>query len=139
MFCGRLKHIKAELEIPDNDSENPLPFVSGLPVGIPFKITLYNVLREKRLWLRMAADEELTRFIFLDLNQFGGCDEVRKFTYIAPFYGTPKVFSFTLRVSIGMEGSYEDVHMVKGCGGPKHELTHLCQDVEVYLSMGAKD
>nr|XP_023903304.1 protein SIEL [Quercus suber] len=135
VLYGRLNQIKAELTIPDNDSENPLPFVSRLPVGIPCDITLHNTSNENKLWLRMSMDDESTQFVFLDLNLFGSSDEVRKFTYVAPFYKTPNAISFTLRVCMGMECLFEDVLSVKKYGGPERELTYLCQEREVHLSM----
>uniref|UniRef100_A0A5B7C4K0 Integrator complex subunit 4/Protein SIEL C-terminal Ig-like domain-containing protein n=2 Tax=Davidia involucrata TaxID=16924 RepID=A0A5B7C4K0_DAVIN len=139
VFCGKLKHIKAELDVHDNDYENPFPFISGLPVGIPLEITLYNILSENRLWLRMTVYEQLTEFVFLDLDQFGGCDKIRKFTFVAPFYKTPKVNSFTLKVCIGMECLSEDLRVFKGCAGPKHELTYLCKEKELYFSVVVKE
>lgn len=136
-LSGSLKHIKAEIDLPGNDTE-PLPFISGLPVGIPLEITLYNVSSENRLWLRMIGHEQLMEFVFLDLNQSGGCDEVRKFTFMAPFYRTPKAMSLTLRVCIGMECLFEDVNLITDCGGPTRELVYICQEKEVYLGMIAK-
>ncbi|KAM4079004.1 hypothetical protein ACB094_09G083100 [Castanea mollissima] len=76
VLCGRLDQIKAELTIPDNDSENPLPFVSRLPVGIPCDITLHNTSNENKLWLKMSMDDESTQFVFLDLNLYGSSDKV---------------------------------------------------------------
>ncbi|VVA14332.1 PREDICTED: integrator complex subunit 4 [Prunus dulcis] len=138
VLCGRLKHMKAELDIPDNEYENPLRFVAGLPVGIPCRITLHNISAESRLWLKMTVnkDNESTQFVFLDLNHFGGCDDVRVFMFTAPFYKTPKAFSFTIRVCICMEclSEVEDVSSVKRWG-PRHELTYLCREKDVYLSM----
>ncbi|ONI03827.1 hypothetical protein PRUPE_6G285000 [Prunus persica] len=138
VLCGRLKHMKAELDIPDNEYENPLRFVAGLPVGIPCHITLHNISAESRLWLKMTVnkDNESTQFVFLDLNHFGGCDDVRVFMFTAPFYKTPKAFSFTIRVCICMEclSEVEDVSSVKRWG-PRHELTYLCREKDVYLSM----
>lgn len=135
VICGALKHIKAEIDVPDNDFENPISFVSGLPVGIPCQITLHNILKESRLWLKMRTDDESTQFVFLDSSLFSGCHEVRRFTFLAPFYRTPKSISFTARLCIVMESSCEDVPFVKRFWGPKHELTYLCQEKEVYFSM----
>lgn len=135
VFYGRVNQKEAELVVPDNDSENPLPFVSRLPVGIPCDITLHNISNENKLWLRMSMDDESTHFVYLDLNLFGSSDEVRKFTYVAPFYKTPNAISFTLRVCIGMECLFEDVPSVKKHGGPERELTYLCPEKEVHLSM----
>ncbi|KAJ6778037.1 hypothetical protein OIU74_001930 [Salix koriyanagi] len=105
-LCSRVRHINAELNVPGNDSENPLRFVSGLPVAIPLDITLYNVSSENRLWLTMRMSEESTQFVFLDLNILGGCNEVKKFTFMAPFYRTPKACSFSLWISIGKRSSF---------------------------------
>lgn len=134
MLHGGLKHIKADLEV--TNPENPVPFISGLPVGIILDISLYNVSSENRLWLTMTMDDESNQFVFLNLDQFGGCDEMWKFRYVVPFYRTPKVGCFRLRVSIGMECLFEDVRIVRGgCGGPRRELIYICKDVEVYLSV----
>ncbi|XP_031284736.1 protein SIEL-like [Pistacia vera] len=138
LLSGRLRHIKAELDVPDNSTENPVTFVSGLPVAIPLEIALHNISSENRLWLRITMSEESTQFIFLDLNLIEGYSEFLKFTYIAPFYKTPKAVSFSLRVCIGMECLFEDVHFVKVHGGPKRMLAYLCHEKEVYLSMASK-
>ncbi|KAJ6315989.1 hypothetical protein OIU78_019294 [Salix suchowensis] len=134
-LCSRVRHINAELNVPGNDSENPLRFVSGLPVAIPLDITLYNVSSENRLWLTMRMSEESTQFVFLDLNILGGCNEVKKFTFMAPFYRTPKACSFSLWISIGMECALEDCHILKHCGGPRRDLVYLFQEKEVHLCL----
>ncbi|KAK6943423.1 hypothetical protein RJ641_024525 [Dillenia turbinata] len=134
-LSGRLEHIKAELSVPGNDPESPLPFISGLPVSIKLDMTLYNISKEKRLWLSMFSDEVSNQFLFLDLNNVEFCDEVAKISYIAPFYRTPKVDSFVLSVCIGMECSYREVESVRGFGGPKRELAFLCQETKIYLQM----
>ncbi|GAV76894.1 Cnd1 domain-containing protein, partial [Cephalotus follicularis] len=133
VLCRRLRHVKAELEAPGNSSENPLSFIPGLPVAIQLNITLHNISSENRLWLRITVGKESTQFVFLDLKVVGGCSEVRTFTFNAPFYKTPKAVSFTLRVCIGMECLFEDIQLVKGCGGPKHVLVYLCQEKDIYL------
>lgn len=132
---SKVTHLYAALSVPGNDFENPLPFISGLPVAIPLEITLHNVPRETRLWVRMAMSEDLVQFFFLDLKILGGCDVVRKFTHSIPFYRTPKAGSFALSVCIVMELLFEDAHSVKSFGGPKHALVHLCPEEEVYLKM----
>ncbi|XP_042496073.1 protein SIEL [Macadamia integrifolia] len=132
---GSLKHIKAEVDVPHNDSEHPLTFISGLPVGVTFQISLYNIDREDRFWLQMAVGE-YTQYAFLDLIQFEGCDEVRTTTLTVPFYRTPKMISFVLKACIGRECLFEDVDFVKGQPGPKHELIFLCKVKEVYLLNG---
>ncbi|KAL5740300.1 hypothetical protein ACOSQ2_029480 [Xanthoceras sorbifolium] len=138
MLCRNLRHIRAKLDIPDNSSENPLPFVSGLPVAIPLDITLHNMSTENRLWLRITMSEESTRYVFLDPDLFGECSKVQKLSYTAPFYMTPKVVSFSLWISIGMECLFEDGHLVKRRGGgPKYALAYLCQEREVHLSMAS--
>ncbi|KAF2306456.1 hypothetical protein GH714_018262 [Hevea brasiliensis] len=59
---SRVTHLYAALSVHGNDFENPLPFISGLPVAIPLEITLHNVSRDARLWVRMAMSEELVQF-----------------------------------------------------------------------------
>ncbi|KAK7339973.1 hypothetical protein VNO77_20663 [Canavalia gladiata] len=134
VFRGTIKHIKAELSIPNNDCEHPLPFVSGLPVGIPCEITLHNILSESRLWLRVSIEDGFVQHVFLDLDRLEGSGEVRNFTFIVPFYRTPKADSFTLNVCIGLECMFENVSPVQRFGGPKHELVLLCKEKQVYLS-----
>lgn len=133
MLHGRLKHVHAELGVPHNSSEDPVIFVSGLPVSIPFEITLYNISSANRLWLRMNMSDESTQFVFLDPNLLGGCKDAEKFTFIAPFYRTPKAASFSLKFCIGIECLFEDIHSVKGNGGPSG-LAYLCNEKEVYFS-----
>ncbi|KAK4834531.1 hypothetical protein QYF36_024374 [Acer negundo] len=137
-LSGNLRHINAVLDIPDNSSENPLPFVSGLPVGIPMDITLHNISTENRLWLRISMSEESNQFVFFDPDLFRDCSEVRKFTYIAPFYITPKLVAFSLRISIVMECLFEDGHSTTGRGGPKYVLAYLCREKEVHLSVASR-
>ncbi|KAJ7950055.1 protein SIEL [Quillaja saponaria] len=138
VLSGRIRHIDAELNIPDNDAENPLPFVSGLPVGIPFEITLHNILGGNKLWLSLTMDDDSTQYVFLDLNLFEEFGEARKFASIAPFYKTPKANSFILRACISLEYLFENVDPVKRFGGPKHDLTYLCPEKEVYLAKASK-
>ncbi|OVA17210.1 hypothetical protein BVC80_1837g4 [Macleaya cordata] len=133
VFGGRIKHIKAELEVPGNNSENPLPFISGLPAGILFQMTLFNISSKDRLWLKMVVEEHC-QFLFLGLNQIGGYDEIKNVTLSVPFYRTPKAASFSLRACIGKECPSEDVgHLVKGQGGPKGELTIISNEKETYM------
>ena len=138
VFCGRLEHIKAELDVQDNDFENPLCFVPGLPVGISCWITLHNVLVESRLWLKMTMDDVSTQFVFLDLSLAEDRDGCRKFYFLAPFYRTPKALSFSIRLCIGMECPFEDLHFIKDHWGPNHELAYLCEEREVFLALNRK-
>ena len=139
LVCGRLKYVKAELDVPNNDFENPIHYVSGLPVGITCQITLYNILVESRLWLKMTMDDGSTQFLFLDMSLYKDCNGYRRFSFLAPFYRTPNAISFAIRLCIGMECPFEDVHFVRRCGGPKHELAYLCKEREVFLSKICKD
>ncbi|KAL6959592.1 hypothetical protein U1Q18_039746 [Sarracenia purpurea var. burkii] len=134
----KLKHLKAELDVNDNDFDNPFHFIPGLPVGIQLEITLYNISTENRLWLQLTTAEDLTEFVFLDLNRFGGDNQIRKFTFVAPFCKTPKAKSFTLKVYLGMECLSDHVHLSKCCRGPKQGLVYMCQEKEVFLSMDLK-
>lgn len=138
LLIGGLEHVKAELDVVDNDCENPLSYVSGLPIGIPLQITLYNVVSGNRLWLRITVNKEPNQFVYLDLKQFGGCDQIKKLTFVAPFYRSPKAKHFTLTVSIGMECLSEDDLLLRNYMGPKHELAYLCKEKQVYLSMIVK-
>ncbi|RDY12076.1 Protein SIEL, partial [Mucuna pruriens] len=134
VFHGPIKHVKAELCIPNSDFEHPLPFVPGLPVGVTCEITLHNISSKSRLWLRMIMDDGFIHHAFVDLDRFEGSEVVRKFTFVAPFYRTPQANSFTLKVCIGSESLFENVNLVQSYGGPKHELVLLCKEKQVYLS-----
>ncbi|KAF5200801.1 Integrator complex subunit [Thalictrum thalictroides] len=128
----KLKHIKADLSVPDNDSENPLPFIAGFPAAIPFEIWLHNVCSEDRLWLKLTV-EEFTQYVFLTFDKHEDNDCLKKVALNVPFYTTPKAASFSLRACIGKECLFDDLQMAKGLGGPKHELTYLCNEKEVYF------
>ncbi|KAI3841129.1 hypothetical protein MKX03_007857 [Papaver bracteatum] len=135
VFDGMLKHIKAELGVPGNDSENPIPFVSGLPVGVTFQMTLFNVSDKDRLWLKMSVQEaDLFQYVFLDFNQNGAYDEINNVTLNVPFYITPKAVSFILRACVAKEYLSEDVYQpARGSGGPKGELTVISNVTKIYL------
>lgn len=137
VLSGELKYLDAEVDVCDNEFQNPLPFIPGLPVGIPFDITLYNISSETRLWITTTLGEKSAQFVFLDLSEFGGSNEMRRFTFLSPFFRTPLAKRFSLKVSIAMECLSEDQHF-KHCNGPKHELIHLCKGKEVHLSMPVK-
>ncbi|KAF7142984.1 hypothetical protein RHSIM_Rhsim05G0226000 [Rhododendron simsii] len=141
VFSVKLKHIKAELYVSGNDYDNPFPFIPGLLVGIRLGITLYNISRENRLWLwlRLAVDDDLSEFVYLDFDRFGGNNQFRKFRFVAPFYKTPKSNSFTVKVCLGLECLFDNVHSFKSCGGPKQELVYLCKQKEVFLSTVEKE
>ncbi|CAN1134325.1 Protein SIEL [Linum perenne] len=100
-LCSRITHIRAELDIPGNDSENPLLFVAGLPVEIPLDVTLHNVCSDVRLWLRKTADGQITQFQFLDQSLQVFSDGATKMLTSALFYRTPKASAFSMRVCIG--------------------------------------
>lgn len=136
IYRGTMKRLHAELCFPNTDSEHPVPFVSGLPVGIECEITLHNILNENKFWLSMEIDDDNAspQFVFLDSNHFEGSGEVRKFAFVAQFYRTPNVNSVKLRLCIGLECVFEDVVAVQTRGGPRHELMFLCPEKEVYLS-----
>jgi len=132
-FSGGLKHIKAELLAFGNNCENPLPFISGLPVGITFQIALYNISNKDMLWLQMAVGKSV-QYAFLDLCLFGGSDEARTCTINLPFYATPKAASFLLRACVCMECQIEGfIDCKKVEGGPKHDVTLLSEEIDVYL------
>lgn len=131
-FTGQFEHAKAELQAIGNDSENPLPFISGLPVGITFQIRLFNISDSGRLWLQIAIGE-LIQYVFLDLCQFGS-GKMRECTLNTPFYSTPNASSCLLKACIVMECPYEDTFDArKDQGGPKCEILFLCDKKDVYL------
>ncbi|XP_073149060.1 protein SIEL [Henckelia pumila] len=130
---GEIKYMEADVNIFDNSFENPIPFVAGLPVGVSLEITLYNISCEARLWLTMTLTEKSKQFIFLNFHDFGGGNEMRKFPFVAPFYRTPKVKYFSIKISIAIE-CMSEVQRLRHKNGPKHELIQLCKEKEVHLS-----
>uniref|UniRef100_A0A7N0VIA1 Integrator complex subunit 4/Protein SIEL C-terminal Ig-like domain-containing protein n=1 Tax=Kalanchoe fedtschenkoi TaxID=63787 RepID=A0A7N0VIA1_KALFE len=137
-LCTRFKLLKAELDVSGGHPENPLPFVAGLPVGVPLNITLYNISSQINLWVKMKRDDEIIEFVYLDQNQFGHRSDVTNLMSTVPFYNTPRAISFVLKVSIGMECFHEkNIYEVKKLvRGPKYDLAFLCQDVEIHFSSG---
>ncbi|KAI4318958.1 hypothetical protein MLD38_032610 [Melastoma candidum] len=136
-----LNWIHAELVVPNNSSENPHVFIEGLPVAILLEITLHNVPKESRLWLKMTilGKEEPQQFIFLDPELVSrGPNKVSKSTYDCSLRRTPNAPSFSLMVCLGMECMLWDGVEVaaegRRCGGPKRELDLLCREEEVYFS-----
>lgn len=134
VLSGEIKYMSADVNIFDNSFENPIPFVAGLPVGVSLEITLYNISCDARLWLTIALTEKSTQFIFLNFHEFEGCNEVRKFAFVAPFYRTPKVKYFSMKISIAIE-CLSMVRQLRHENGPKHELIQLCKEKEVHLSL----
>ncbi|KAL0338124.1 UNVERIFIED_CONTAM: protein SIEL [Sesamum angustifolium] len=137
VLSGELKYLDAEVDVCAYEFQDPLPFIPGLPVGMPFDITLYNISSETRLWLTFSLGEKSAQFVFLDLSEFGGSNEIRSLIFLSPFFGAPKAKRFSLKASIAMECLSEDQHF-KHCNGPKHELIHLCKEKEVHLSTPVK-
>lgn len=135
---GNLKYMESEVEIGEINWLNPLPFVAGLPVGIPLKIRLHNISIETKLWVVLTVSDKLKEYVFVDLKRFEGCDKVREFTFVPSLYRTPKVGCFVLRVCVGMECLSEEMNCFRGRGGPKHGLVYLCKEKEVFLSMVGK-
>lgn len=130
---GMLNAISAVLQVWDNDSENPLSYVSGLPVGVSFYISLCNISNHHRLWLRMIAGESI-QYTFLELSCFGGNDEVKSCSTVVPFYATPMACSFVLRVCLVMECPFGSTGTrQEGHGGPRDCEVQLCDDLEVYF------
>lgn len=131
-YSGRFKWKKAEVQVTGNDSENPLTFIPGLPVGIPFHITIYEVLNNDRLWILMEMGKSID-YVFLDLSQFKGCDAARNQTLNVPFYRTPKAPSFSLKVSIAMECPADLTNRKRGQGGPINNLAIISIENNVYF------
>ncbi|KAJ4764135.1 Integrator complex subunit 4 [Rhynchospora pubera] len=133
-FVREMKPIKAELKVVGDDSENPLTFVPGLPAGIRLWITLHNTSSTDRLWLHMSVRGRRPQYVFLDLSNFEGSEEVRKCSSLIPFYETPKVASFEIRVCIVIECLSEHYEVLKERGGPKYDVTELSVEKLVYFS-----
>ncbi|MED6175792.1 hypothetical protein PIB30_081690 [Stylosanthes scabra] len=135
MIREAIRHRRAELSIPNNGPDYPLPFAPGLTAAIPCDITLHNISSNCRVWLRMCINDGFTQHVYLDLQSFEVSGEVRRISYSVPYYRTPEVDSFKLKVCIGLESLFENVTPVQAYGGPKCELVLLCKEKLVYLSI----
>ncbi|KAL9239279.1 hypothetical protein vseg_013617 [Gypsophila vaccaria] len=129
----RIRQVSAELVVTGFDSVTPVQFIPGLPVGVPLEITLYNVTSDHVLWLKLTLVDEHTEFVFLDLEEFSDVHEVMQVKFTSPFYRTPRAVAFTLRISIGIECESENLHPMKGYGGPQHVLTYINPEIEIYF------
>uniref|UniRef100_A0A0A9HPM4 Uncharacterized protein n=1 Tax=Arundo donax TaxID=35708 RepID=A0A0A9HPM4_ARUDO len=130
---GMLKAISAVLQVCDNDSENPLLYVCGLPVGVSFKISLMNISSHHRLWLRMIVGESI-QHTFVDLSCFGGNEEAKSRSMVVPLYATPMVCSFVLRVCLVMECPDGGISTHQGGhGGPSDCVVQLSDELDVYF------
>ncbi|XLU54139.1 hypothetical protein S245_048787, partial [Arachis hypogaea] len=134
MIPEGIRHRRAELSIPNNCPDYPLPFAPGLTASIPCDITIHNISSNCRAWVRMCINDGFTQHVYLDLQSFEVSGEVRKISYAVPYYRTPEVDSFNLKVCIGLESLFENVTPVQAHGGPKCELVLLCEEKIVYLS-----
>ncbi|KAJ3699450.1 hypothetical protein LUZ61_003155 [Rhynchospora tenuis] len=132
-FIREMKPIKAELKVVGDDSDNPLTFVPGLPIGIRFWITLHNTSSSDRLWLHMSVRGGRPQYVFLDLCNFEGSEEVRKCSSVIPFYETPKVPSFEIKVCIVIECLSEH-YVLEERDGPKYDVTELSVERLIYFS-----
>ncbi|OEL12832.1 Protein SIEL [Dichanthelium oligosanthes] len=130
---GMLKEISAVLQVCDNNSENPLPYICGLPVGVNFNISLWNISSHHRLWLRMSIGESV-QHTFLELSSFEGNEEVKSGSMVVPLDATPMAHSFVLRVCLLMECSYEGMSTNQGGhGGPSDCVVQLSDELDVYF------
>ncbi|XP_044981968.1 protein SIEL [Hordeum vulgare subsp. vulgare] len=130
---GMLNATTAVLQVRDTNSENPLSYVCGLPVGMTFDISLCNISSNDRIWLRMVAGQSI-RHVFLDLSCFEGNDEVKSCSTVIPFYATPMACSFVLRACLVIECPFGSIgtHQ-EGHGGPRDCVVQLCDELDVYF------
>ncbi|VAH80991.1 unnamed protein product [Triticum turgidum subsp. durum] len=123
----------AVLQVRDIDSENPLSYVYGLPVGVTFDMSLCNTSSHDRIWLRMVAGQSV-QHVFLDLSCFEGNDKMKSCSRVIPFYATPMACSFVLRACLVIECPFGSIgtHQ-EGHGGPRDCVVQLCDELDVYF------
>jgi integrator complex subunit 4 len=129
---GMLKEISAVLQVCDNSSENPLSYICGLPVGVSFNISLWNISSHHRLWFRMSIGESM-QHAFLEFSSFEGNEEVKNGSMVVPLDATPMAHSFVLRVCLLMECSYGISTNQGGHGGPSDCVVQLSDELDVYF------
>ncbi|KAK8957849.1 hypothetical protein KSP39_PZI001247 [Platanthera zijinensis] len=133
LFHGKFRHIKADLKALYSNSENSLPFIPGLPVGIRFQFILYNIPQENQVWLRMAVGSSV-QYIFIDLCNVGNCVDVRNCTLTLPFYATPTAVSFVLKACVCLELTVGgEVNLKRRERGPKHDSLQISEEVHVHF------
>ncbi|XP_037447721.1 protein SIEL-like isoform X1 [Triticum dicoccoides] len=123
----------AVLQVRDTDSENPLSYVYGLPVGVAFDMSLCNTSSHDRIWLHMVAGQSV-QHVFLDLSCFEGNDKMKSCSRVIPFYATPMACSFVLRACLVIECPFGSIgtHQ-EGHGGPRDCVVQLCDELDVYF------
>ncbi|CAN6307057.1 unnamed protein product [Urochloa humidicola] len=130
---GMLKVTSAVLQVCDNNSENPLSYICGLPVGVSFNTSLWNISSNHRLWLRMSTSESV-QHTFLEVSSFEGSEEVKTSSIVVALDSTPMAHSFILRVCLLMECSYGGSSTNKGGnGGPSDCVVQLSDVLDVYF------
>jgi integrator complex subunit 4 len=136
---GMLKATSAVLQVCDNNSENPLSYIYGLPVAVSFNISLWNISGHHRLWLRMSIGESV-QHTFLESSSFEGNEEVKIGSMVVPLDSAPMAHSFILRVCLLMECSYGSINTNQGGhGGPSDCVVQLSDELDVYfVSIGQK-
>lgn len=134
-FSSEIQHIKAELSATGDNSEDPLIFISGLPVSITFNVKLSNISNKSILWLRMFTNISI-QYMFLDVCKFENSNHTSKCTVTVPYYGTPKATNFVLKASVCMEIPAEmDVHCDTGHGEPENEVVILSKEIDIWLKL----
>ncbi|CAL4913879.1 unnamed protein product [Urochloa decumbens] len=130
---GMLKVTSAVLQVCDNNSGSPQLYICGLPVGVSFNISLWNIASHHRLWVRMSIGESV-QHTFLELSSFEGNEEVKTGSMVVPLDSTPMAHSFVLRVCLLMECSYGGINTNEGGhGGPSDCVVRLSDELDVYF------
>ncbi|CAL4938832.1 unnamed protein product [Urochloa decumbens] len=130
---GMLKATSAVLQVCDSNSESPLSYICGLPVGVKFNISLWNIASHHRLWLRMSIGDSV-QHTFVEFSSFEGNEEVKTGSMVVPLDSTPMAHSFVLRVCLLMECSYGGISTNEGGhGGPSDCVVRLSDELDVYF------
>ena len=68
-----LRELKVDLSIVCND---PLPFQQGLPLGIPVKLSFWNLKKSDRIWVHVQMSSLWSQYIFLNTESLESVSEM---------------------------------------------------------------
>lgn len=133
-----IKEMRAVVKAPGRDFDHPLGFISGLPVGIPVDITVYNIPDSHLLWIQFVRDASPPGFKLLDVEEdtsSARSNNARQLSTLLQLDDMPPVASSVCRLCVVMEGDQRQRSLeTRGRGkGPRGCIVPLCTETEVHL------
>lgn len=128
-----MRELKAELTVPGNDFDRPLPFVPGVPLGITVSVFTQNA-NKSRIWLRMQVNSLWTEFMFLDAEDH---ERVNPMVTTMRVHGVPSASKCTLKAAVLLECPVMAHEAV--VRGPKGFLLPLTPEKVIHLVSTSTD